>query len=141
LFKQFQLDIFHDDNITIPISSETLALFIAYLNNKQYAAATVLSYISAIGFVHRMAMLPDPSKTDLIKLTLRGYSKIMRKVDRRLPITLPLLEQLLDAVNHTVSSDYQRKMIRAMCATAFFAALRVGEITTRSGQPPRTLLG
>ena len=36
-----------------PLSTQTLALFIAFLAEKNYAASTVSSYISALSFPHR----------------------------------------------------------------------------------------
>ena len=54
-----------------PLSEHTLALFIAFLAEKAYAASTVVSYISALSFPHRLASLPDPTKSEMIKLALR----------------------------------------------------------------------
>ena len=59
-----------------PLSAHTLALFIAFLAEKNYAASTVSSYISALSFPHRLASMPDPTKSEMIKLALRGYSKM-----------------------------------------------------------------
>ena len=61
-----------------------------------------------------------------IKLALKGYSKLNLSVaDSRLPITLLLLEQIVNAFSSTISSDCHRRLMKAMCAIAFFAALRV----------------
>lgn len=123
-----------------PIRSDVLALFIAYLADNHYSAATSLTYISALGYVHRLASLPDPTKSDLIKTALKGYAKLHPTLDSRLPITLPILAQVISACEHTLSSCFQRKLIRAMFALAFFAALRVGEITATAGKPTANLL-
>ena len=48
------------------LSAHTLALFIAFLAQKNYA--TVSSYISALSFPHRLACVPDPTKSEMIKL-------------------------------------------------------------------------
>lgn len=123
-----------------PISTEHIALFIAHLAKNSYTASTVMTYISAIGFVHRMAALPDPTKVHLIQLALRGYSKIHKHADIRLPISLPMLEQIVSPIDHTIDSDYQRKMMKAMCTAAFFAALRIGEITKGTAQLSRNVI-
>ena len=61
-----------------------------------------------------------------IKLALKGYSKLNLSVaDSRLPITLLLLEQIVNAFSSTISSDCHRRLMKAMCAIAFFAALPV----------------
>ena len=139
--------VFHEFSILIlkqtehfPTTTDNLALFIAYLANKNYAASTVLTYVSALGYAHRLASLPDPSRSELIQLALRGYSKMNPILDSRLPITLPILERLISALDHSLSSQYQRVLMKAMCACAFFAALRVGEITCRPGESVNNLI-
>ncbi|XP_031552422.1 uncharacterized protein LOC116289613 [Actinia tenebrosa] len=139
VFAQFSANTFHTKT-EIPISPDTLALFVAYLSDSGYAASTALTYISAIGYVHRLSSLPDPSKSELIRLALRGYAKQKTPGDARLRITLPILEQLLSAFDHTISSTYKGNLMKAMSVTAFFAALRIGEITIRNPTCVRNLI-
>ena len=123
-----------------PLSAHTLALFIAFLAEKNYAASTVSSYISALSFPHRLASVPDPTKSEMIKLALRGYSKMNPSRDTRLPISLPILENIILACEHTKSSLYSKKLTQAMYALAFFAALRVGELTYRGNLPGQNII-
>ncbi|CAH3146405.1 unnamed protein product [Porites lobata] len=123
-----------------PLSAHTLALFIAFLAEKNYAASTVSSYISALSFPHRLASVPDPTKSEMIRLALRGYSKMNPSRDTRLPISLPILENIILACEHTKSSLYSKKLTQAMYALAFFAALRVGEITYRGNLPGQNII-
>ena len=90
--------------------------------------------------MHRLGSLPDPTKSKLIKCALKGYAKINPTLDSRLPITLPILEQVISACEQTPSSCFQRKLIRAMFALAFFAALTVGEMTITAGKSSTNLL-
>ena len=83
---------------------------------------------------------PRPYKMDMIQLALRGYSKMNPSHDTRLLISLPLLEKSISACDHTQSSVYGSKMTPAMYAMAFFAAIRVGEITCRPTQPRRNVI-
>jgi len=115
-----------------PISTEHLAVFIAFLAEQKYPASTVLTYISALGFPQRLAYLPDPTKVDIIQLALRGYSKLNP--------SLPILENIISSCVHTLSTLYHRKLMQAMYAIAFFAALRVGEITCQPNQSQRNLI-
>ena len=80
----------------------------------------------------RLASLFDPTMSEMIQLALRGYSKLNPSADSRLPIALPILEDIILACEHTKSSLHSRKLIQAMYAIGFFAALRVGEITSRA---------
>lgn len=60
---------------------------------------------------------------------LKGYNKISHKLDTRLPITLPILIRIMNASNFVCISQYQSSLFKAMCSLAFFAFLRVGEMT------------
>ena len=127
-------------SLNLPVKPDLLILFIAHLYCRGYASSTVLTNISAIGYVHRLAGLPDPTESHLIKTALKGYVKLAPSIDKRLPITLPILLQLGNAFNHTLSSLCKIRLFKAMCALAFFAALRVGEITSRTNTPPSRIL-
>ena len=140
ILQHFKRDKLKLQTPLFPISTHTLALFIAFLAEQKYAASTVASYISAFSYLHRLASLFDPTKSEMIRLALRGYSKLNPSADSRLPITLPILEDIILACEHTKSSLYSRKLIQAMYAIAFFAALRVGEITIRAHQPRQNII-
>ena len=140
LVYQFQQDRLGYQGPVFPLSINTLALFIAFLAEQKYAASTVLTYISALSYPHRLASLSDPTKADMIQIALRGYSKLNPSFDVRLPISLPILENIIAASDHTQSALYYRTMTRAMYAFAFFAALRVGELTYRAHQSQHNLI-
>ena len=107
----------------------TLALFVAHLFDRRYASSTVNTYVSALGYFHRLAGLRDPTKTFYIIEMLKGYGKIGHKLDSRLPITLPILVRIMKGLDIFCVSQYDLFMFKAMCAMAFFAFLRIGEIT------------
>ena len=60
---------------------------------------------------------------------LIGYSSCF---DSRLPISLPVLQRLMDSSSKLAISEYLRCQFRAMCSTAFFALLQIGEMTFSS---------
>ena len=123
-----------------PIPTDPLALFVVYLVENNYSATTTLTYISTLGYVHRLGSLPDPTKSELTKCALKGYAKINPTLDSRLPVTLPILEQVISLCEQTLSSCFQRKLISAMFTLAFFGSLRVGEMTITAGQSSTNLL-
>lgn len=106
-----------------------LVLFIAYLFDRHYAPSTVTTFISALGYSHKLAGFPDPGKVFYIVQTLKGYQKIGHRLDCRLPITLNILHRILDSPSQIAGSQYQITLFRAMCSFPFFAFLRVGEIS------------
>ncbi|XP_032225766.1 uncharacterized protein LOC5501569 [Nematostella vectensis] len=133
LFSQFIYATNIAFSATLPISPPTLPLFIAYLFDKNYAPATVNTYVSALGYFHRLSDLPDPSKAFFILQMLKGYGKIGFRLDSGLPITFPILHRLVEAANNFSLSSFLIARFQAMCLLAFHAFLRVGEITTSSG--------
>lgn len=110
----------------------TLALFIAYMYGNKYAPSTVSSYVSALGYSHKFLGHPDPTKAFFIIQILKGYGKIGSRLDSRLPITLPVLNRIIESSTQLAITQYQSCQFRAMCSTAFFAFLRIGEITYNS---------
>ena len=99
-----------------------------HLYSLRYASSTVTSYLSAIGYAHKLAGVNDPTETALIRQILKGYSKLTLAHDVRLPVILPILRQIIASFQRTTGSGYQLQM-RSMCSLAFFAFLRTGEIT------------
>ena len=138
LFDQFHSTLFQTANFGLPITPANLALFIAYLFERNYAHSTVNTYISALSYSHKLLGLPDPTRVFYIIQMLKGYGKTGSQLDSRLPITLPILQSLLEVAPRTKGSSYQICQFKAMCSLAFFAFLRMGEITTsknKSCQP------
>ena len=80
---------------------------------------TVLTYISVLGLPHLSAGLPDPTKKDIIQLTVRGYSKLNPLRDSRFPISLPIPENIISSCVHTQSTLYTRKLLQGMYAITF----------------------
>ena len=109
----------------IPISPPTLALFIAYLFDHHYASSTVNSYVSAIGYSHKLAGLHDPTKSFFINQMLKGYGKIGCRLDSRLPITLPILHRIVWATSHLSDSFFNTCRFQAMCLFAFYTSERL----------------
>ncbi len=130
LFTQFCCLSFPGLPFPFPISAPMLALYVAYLYEKRYAASTVNTYVSALGYLHKLVGFTDPTKVFYIHQMLKGYSKLGTRLDTRLPISLPILQRLITAANQFSASHYDICLFQAMCSTAFYAFLRVGEMTS-----------
>lgn len=111
----------------MPIHSSELVLFIAFLKNRDYIASTISTYISAIGFVHKLKQMSDPTKEFVVEKILYSIHKD-KKCDSRMPITSVKLAQLVKALNDTLSHDYDRILMTAMFTLAYHALLRIGEM-------------
>ena len=87
LFHQFLHAVFQTVSPILPVSPNTIALFIAYMFDKQYAPSTVSSYVSALSFAHKFLGFDDPTKAFFVTQILKGYHKQGSRLDSRLPIT------------------------------------------------------
>ena len=119
---------------SLPLTPQQVLIFISYLHLSGKAPATMTTYTAAIGFVHKFNSLPDPTATFIVQKSLASINKRFGKSDSRLPITLLILSQLLESLEHTINNHYDRTLVGALFTTAFFGLFRVGELTTqRSG--------
>lgn len=116
-------------NITLPIPPITLALFVSHLYASRYAPSTICTYISSLGFLHKMQGFSDPTKSFLLQKALQGAQKLKPQIDTRLPITWPILNRLVNATSYCIGSLYKQQMFKSMLLLAFAAFLRVGEMT------------
>ena len=129
-WRSFQ--IFYD-RFYWPVSSPQLALFISYLSAKKLAPSTITSYLSAISYVHKIKAYTDPTnKSFLIHKLLTAVSR-QRLADLRLPFTRPVLHELIESLQHTTSSAFQRCLYSAMFLLAFYNFFRVGELAAKRG--------
>ena len=109
-----------------------MLLFIGYLHLLGYAPASITTYVCAIGYIHKLRSLPDPTSYYPVQRLLAAATKTSTQQDTRLPITLPILRSMCLSFNHTGLTPYVCSLLRAMFTTAFFGLLRVGEMTSDS---------
>ena len=128
-------NIFHSDCISsitkpvIPLTVSQVASFVAFMHLQGYAPSTQVTYISSLGYLHKISSETDPTKQFIIQKLLVGAMKISPSIDNRLPITLMLLYRLLEDIHHYVFSKYNRILLSTMFVVAFFGLFRIGELT------------
>ena len=66
---------------------------------------------------------------------MKGYGKVSRRLDTRLPITVSILEWMCANCALVLDSGYIACMFKAMCTTAFYALMCIGEITATMQAP------
>lgn len=128
MFRDFSSSVF-GSVADPPISAETVCLFVAYLHKLERAPKTISTYISAIGYVHKMLNFPDPSNSFLVSKLIAGSYRARPSFDIRLPITLSILDKLIDALEYTASNWFDIILFKAMYLFAFYTFARIGEIT------------
>lgn len=115
-------------HLCLPISSMDIALFMVHLRREGLSPASIATCVSAISYVHKLLGIPDPAATFLVRKTLVSLQKTTAPVDSRLPITLPLLQKLLRALDFVVTLAYHRSLFKSIMSTAFFGLFRMGEL-------------
>ena len=140
LYNTFSIDIFGQSACPLPLPPSNLAIFIAYLYQHNYASPTVNTYVSALGYIHRLAGVDDPTKVSFIMEMLQGYGKVGARFDTRLPTTVSILERMCANCAQVLDCEYIACMFKAMCTTAFSAFMRIGEITATKQAPDVTQL-
>lgn len=113
----------------IPVAIPVLSLYLAYLHKIGYASSTISTYNSALGFFHKLHNVPDPSTSFFILSLLKGVKRKYPSQDNRLPITFPILVKLIGALDLVCTEWYFICMYKAMFLLAFYAFLRVSEMT------------
>ena len=81
--------------------------------------------------MHKLKGLRDPTKSFLIQKLMTALSR-QRTADVRLPVTKPVLNQLVRSLNFTNSSAWQRSLFGSMFLIAFYGLFRIGELAAKS---------
>ena len=121
---------------SLPLSRQTVAAFIAYLHSTSFAPTTITSYTSALGHVHKLLGLYDPTTSALVQKLLVAANRINPTQDARLPLTQTILLRLMGAIDIMESGYRARVLLKAMFSVAFYGLMRVGEITKDKNKPP-----
>ena len=126
--------------ITIPLSGSHVSVFVTFLHSQGYSPTSIISYISAVGYLHRLLGLEDPTSGTLVQKLLAGAAKVHVPKPPRLPITIMILHRLLVDIDSVVHVSYHRILLKAMFTVAFFGLMRIGEVTmTANKQVPLML--
>ena len=123
----------------LPATDFTLSSFAAFLT-RSVKPGTIKAYLSAVRNMHVEHGYPDPTlNAALLQRVMRGIGRVHgSEVARpRLPITMPVLVQLLRALQgsrHYRPAD--KAMLKAAMLLAFHGFLRCGEFTAPPVRQP-----
>ena len=121
-FRQFYRQFYGSDDPPLPVPPTCLPLFISYLTFRKLALSTITSYLSAISYVHKLRGFHDPTKSFLIHKLVTALSR-RQPVDIRLPVTRPVLYELVRALNFTNSCAFQRSLFSPPFLVTFYGLL------------------
>ncbi len=127
LFKQWS-----DTTVSLPVPTVKLCNFIGYLFSTGLAPSTVSSHISAIGYIHKVCDLQDPTQSFLTRKILKGCHSLQRTRDSRLPITLDILSRMINALEHIIPNFVNKILLKSFFLLAFNGFFRIGELAVKS---------
>ena len=100
----------------------SLVLFISFLHARKLASSTFKSYLSEISYVQKLKGLRDPTQAFLINKLLTALSR-QGSCDIRLPISRPVLHELVGSLGHNASSAFQRTFFFCCVSTRILRLL------------------
>jgi hypothetical protein len=97
--------------------------------------------MSGISYHLKLRGMEDYTSDFLVKQALRGAARALPSLpDGRLAISIGQLSQLIAALRSVTSDRFEFLLFRAAFLLAFFACLRIGEVTSRSSRDRRARL-
>lgn len=119
----------------MPLAEENVMYFISFLSVLKHSPSTIASHLSALAYKHKLNNLSDPTQCFKVKKMLAGCRKLHPKgSDSRKPIDKVMLSKLCDALPALFDNRYTCKLYNAAFCLAFYAFLRVGELTLSNNQ-------
>ena len=103
-----------------PVLSVDIQNVVALLSLQHSAPSTIATYVAGVGYFHKMNGWLDPTKDYLVAKLLEGCRRDRPSKDRRLPITLPVLTSLLEALPYVCFSQYESSTFKAVLLCACF---------------------
>ncbi|XP_069100867.1 uncharacterized protein [Argopecten irradians] len=124
----------------IPVPHSTVALYVANAYQMGKAPGTITSQLSALGYVHKLNGLNDPTKSFFVRKVIQGATRLAPSFDTRLPITIPILHSLCEQICKVTSCPHEQSLLAAVFTLAFYALARLGELLAYTSAQAKKLL-
>ena len=124
-----------------PSSYRDIMAYMAFMSLGGWAPSSIFTHLSAISYVHKINLWPDPTDCFVVKKMKEGCKRQGYHTDNRRPITYKLLGRLIDVLPSICSSAFEVTLFKAAFMLSFFGFLRVGEFTspTKSADTSRII--
>ena len=96
-----------------PALPQDVRHFIAWLSLQHFAPSTIATYVSAVGYYHKIHSWLDPTRDFLVTKLLTGCRRDNLAHNGRWPITIPILTHIINALPYVCPSSYEVALFRA----------------------------
>lgn len=116
--------------VIYPFSQYTVMSFVISLIDEGKKHSTIMTYLSAIAFAHKVRGVPDPTSTFLFSKFTTGLRKSLAADEspRLQPITFIMLKELIALVDNLRTSRMEKSLLKAVMSLMYHACLRISEI-------------
>ena len=90
----------------------------------------LLSCQLLVTLTHKRLVIPDPTSARLVSKLIAGAYGMRPTFDIRLPITVTILNRLVESLVHTTKNMYYQYLYKTMFLFAFYTFARIGELTS-----------
>ena len=96
---------------SMPIPVAMILLFVAHLHASGSATATIVSNVSVVAYFHKINGFLDPTTNFIVVKLLAGARNLGSVPDDCLPVTLPILSHVVQALPTVFASYYKCIML------------------------------
>ncbi len=111
----------------LPLRMDSLAAFLAYLFQSSNSYSTILTYVSALYYCHKIRSLWDPTKLFYIRTLLLGIKNNSSRTIPLKPISKEILHRMILMLKFGCEGIYDQIMYKAIMLIMYYSCLRVGE--------------
>ena len=111
----------------MPVQPEVIVMYIVFKSDVGLCVQTIRQKLSAISYVHGLHNMIDPCKDDRVNKILKSLLKNEIPSDPKHPITIGLLDCILEVIETLRMDAYDAVLYRAIMSILYHACLRVGE--------------
>jgi hypothetical protein len=114
----------HYKLLPLPVSEDTLLLYVSFLFEEGLSGSSIKVYLSAVRSLHIFAGKQYPTDLLRVRMAIKGAVRETPAPNRKLPITYTILSKIMQKVK----SRFNGLVLCAAMSLAFFGCLRLGEV-------------
>ena len=122
-----------------PVEPSVVGMSLVHLQESGIQVNTIKQKLCAIAFIHKLHRVVDPCKDAIVVNVIKAMSRNFVPPEQKYPITVGLLECLVEVLHLVVDDVYDVHLYAAIFTTLYSACLRVGECVLASEKNDKAL--